>query len=134
VRRVVKVVVGALALMGAILIAPVLMPDSKASATTGDIVPANIYRQVYTGSLPNGTDTYASFKCPMTDGVDSRRDILVDAVASRQVGSGPAVALEILDYVADTYQDGVIVALRNSTGTNSYYRVSLLCGVPTALP
>lgn len=92
-----------------------------AHAATGDVVIGNTKLEVSTGLIPNGTDTYQAFNC-------APGEMLVSATASRQVGSEDAVALDIVDHEADAYPDGVVVAIRNATGEDQYYRVSLICG------
>lgn len=106
---------GGVALLGAVFVA-----TPTASADSVSVVSAP-HIERFTGDVLDGTDTYSSFHCE-----DS--DVLFSAVAYRQTGSGPVTPLAVLDYTANTYPEGAVVWMKNDSGQDEGYRVTLICG------
>lgn len=97
-----------------------ISPSATANADTGPVVQST-HLEAFSDSLPDGTDTFQHFNCENGNAV-------LSGVAYMQVGSSVPVSLDVLDYEADAYPDGIVVHLLNNSGVDQYYRVTLICG------
>lgn len=105
---------------GAALLGAVFVLTPSASADPVPVV-SSPHIERFTGDVLDEFDTYSSFHC--ADG-----DVLLSAVAYRQLGSGPATPLAVLDFTANTYPEGAVVWMKNDSGHDEVYRVTLICG------
>jgi hypothetical protein len=99
--------------------AVLLSTQHQASAT--DPVVQSTHLESFSDALPNGTDMFQHFNCQSGNAV-------LSGVAYMQIGSSIPVSLDVLDYEADTYPDGIVVHLFNDSGIDQYYRVTMICG------